>query len=112
VLGFAAGAPVCLVGYLPDADPAIISGRRQRQAVIWPKIQLNETTPNREGDEDKSRLVSTREGQDAARQIGAVVYIEWTGERWGSYGQMEKVVRYGYYYQLSKSAERRSITSS
>jgi hypothetical protein len=55
-----------------------------------------------EDDDDEPGLVSAQEGQDAARQIGAVAYIEWTG---GLHGEMAKVVQYGYYYRLLKSAE-------
>jgi hypothetical protein len=56
----------------------------------------------RKEDDDKPRLVSMQEGQDAACQIGAVAYIEWKG---GLSGEMAKVVQYGYYYRLLKSAE-------
>jgi hypothetical protein len=47
-------------------------------------------------------LVSTQEGEDAARQIGAMAYIEWTYGTHDPYAVMEKLAWYGYYYHLSK----------
>jgi hypothetical protein len=115
VLAFARRAPVCLVGYVPDAAITGGSGRRQRrvapQSERWPN---RETAPSKDVDDDDDEpcLVSTQEGQGVARQIGAVAYIEWTGGRYGSCGQMAQLARYGYDYRFSKSAECQSTTSS
>jgi hypothetical protein len=89
VLAFAPAAPVCLVGYGAPQSPSEIQ-------ITW------ETATSKDEEDDERRIVSMQEGQDAACQIGAVAYIEWTG---GLHGEMAKVVQYGYYYRLLNSAE-------
>ncbi|PVG01486.1 hypothetical protein CPB86DRAFT_781709 [Serendipita vermifera] len=86
VLWFAAGAPICLVGYLYPCN----LGPRSNEGK-------QKTSKNENG-----RLVSTQEGEEAARQIGAVAYIEWTRGDQSRLAAMEALLWYGYYYRLYK----------
>jgi hypothetical protein len=84
-------APVCLVGYF--YPPFGRNKRRQQQ---------KETGTS----DNDPRLISTREGEDAARQIGAIRYIEWTNGPGELYAAQETLMWYGYYYHLSKVASQ------
>jgi hypothetical protein len=97
VLGFAPGVPVCLVGYLPTPLTNQEGGERPQQQ------SLGRTAP-REDNIPQPQLVSTQEGEAAARQIGAVEYIEWAQDIDELRTKREKLVWYGYYYHLSKSS--------
>jgi hypothetical protein len=94
VLGFAPEAPICLIGCL-FPKPSEFGGKQQQ-----PRQQQNEMAAS---DDNKPYLISTQEGEDAARQIGAVTYIEWTEGSSKATKVMETLVWYGYYYHMSKS---------
>ncbi|CAG8506683.1 1537_t:CDS:2 [Acaulospora colombiana] len=89
VLQFAGGAPVCLVGYL---NPRRLQANSNVQSSPLPGVSKNSNT----------RLISLEEGEDAARQIGAEAYLEWTEETSRSLELMKTLFWYGYYYHLDK----------
>jgi hypothetical protein len=85
-LYFTAGAPICLVGYYRPNSARMQLKRQRRESI---------------DDKDESFLVSKQKGEEAARQIGAVAYIEWTQGTHDFYAVTEKLIWYGYYYHLS-----------
>ncbi|PVF91845.1 hypothetical protein CPB86DRAFT_878273, partial [Serendipita vermifera] len=87
VLHYATGAPICLVGY---HYPTSLKGNVQPHSE-----QRVPTT-------EHVYLVSTREGEEAAHQIGAEAYIEWTEGIDEPLGVMKALMWYGYYYHLEK----------
>ncbi|PVG01488.1 hypothetical protein CPB86DRAFT_106088 [Serendipita vermifera] len=98
VLQFAAGAPICLVGYCYATS---LNSKSGVQLQSLQGVSTNEDI----------RLVSTREGEEAARQIGAETYIEWTEGKDEPSSLMKALMWYGYYYHMSKpisSTEDRS----
>ncbi|PVF91844.1 hypothetical protein CPB86DRAFT_791752 [Serendipita vermifera] len=82
VLHFAGGAPICLVGYLYSSLEASSLHSLQNVAT-----------------REQVHLISTKEGEEAARQIGAVAYIEWT-EGTNPMWLLKEFMWYGYYYHL------------
>jgi hypothetical protein len=81
---FASVAPICLVGYL------------------YPPQQQQQQQKREVSEEEDYCLVSTKEGEDAARQIGAMAYIEWTEGSHELPTPVERLMWYGYYRNLSK----------
>jgi hypothetical protein len=60
-------------------------------------------------DDEEPPIVSRQEGETAARQIEAVAYLEWTEYTPELRSEMERLMWYGYYNQLSKSKSNLSI---
>ncbi|PVG01487.1 hypothetical protein CPB86DRAFT_106068 [Serendipita vermifera] len=89
VLRFARRVPFFLVGYF--YPPSIEGGSDAR-----PQPQQRASTS------ECTHLVSTREGEEAARRIGAVAYIEWTEGIDEPFAVTKTLLRCGYYYHLDK----------